>query len=153
MAAGALFEVLDLSACALASLIVVFVFVEIGAPFHYLVWICTSLITFLVFPGKTVWLMYLFFGVFPIIKAYIERLPRFAWLILKLVYVNACIIAMAYLVQLIFSIPLFSGESKLINALLYAGLNIAFLAYDRMITLAVRVYFERLRPRISKYLK
>ena len=92
MVIGGFLDVLDLSACALASLISVFVFIEIGSPYTYLVWLATSLITFVMFPGSAIWIEYLaVFGIYPIIKAYIERAPRFLWLILKLIYAN-CVI-------------------------------------------------------------
>ena len=45
MVIGAVVEVLDLTVCALSSLLVVFVFLEIGSYYPWLVWICTSLAT------------------------------------------------------------------------------------------------------------
>ena len=49
---GAFVDVLDLSACALASLLVVFVYIEIGSPYTYLVWLATSLTAFLFLSGN-----------------------------------------------------------------------------------------------------
>ena len=50
MVLGGFIEVLDLTVCALASLLVAFVYIEIGAPYYWLVWICTSLCSALLFP-------------------------------------------------------------------------------------------------------
>ena len=73
MALGAVFEVMDLSVCALASLFVAFVFIEVGSPYTFLVWICTSIITFIFFPASMVSLEYLLiFGIYPTLKGYIE---------------------------------------------------------------------------------
>ena len=154
MALGAMFEVLDLSVCALASLIIVFIYLEIGSPYTWLTWLATSLITFLIFPVKTVWLNYfLIFGIYPILKAYIEKLPRAIWLLLKLAYANAIFVAMFFLMELIFGVPLFEKDVLWLKAALYVVINIAFIAYDLFITMAVRVYFGRIRPKIASMLK
>ena len=152
MSVGALFEVVDLAAAAFVSLFIVFAMIEIGMPYPWLMWLSTSLITFLLFPGKTVWLMYFSFGCFPILKAYIERLPRPTWVILKLLYLNIVLVGLYFLVELIFSVPLVSeGWWMMIAALIL--MNAAFLAYDRMITLAVGYYYDKLRDRIKGLLK
>ena len=93
MSIGALVELVDLSVAAAVSLFVVFAMIEIGMPYPWLIWVCTSLITFLLFPAKTIWLMYLSFGAFPILKAYIERLPRGFWLFLKRMILRVNIMA------------------------------------------------------------
>jgi hypothetical protein len=154
MALGAMVEVLDLSVCVLASLIVVFIYLEIGSPYTWLTWLATSLISFLIFPGKTVWLNYfLVFGVYPLLKAYIEKLPRAVWLIIKLVYANAVIVAMFFLMELIFGVPLFEKDALWLKAVLYVVINVAFIAYDVFISMAVRIYFLKIRPRIASMLK
>ena len=68
MSIGAVWEVVDMALAAVASFLVVIILIEVGSPYPWLVWITTSLITFLFFPGSTVWLMYFVFGVFPILK-------------------------------------------------------------------------------------
>ena len=152
MSIGALVELVDLSVAAAVSLFVVFAMIEIGMPYPWLIWVCTSLITFLLFPGNTIWLMYLSFGAFPILKAYIERLPRGFWIFLKLLYLNAIIIVLYFVTELIFGFPLFEGALWLC-IVAYVFMNIAFIAYDRLITVMVRVYFERFRHRFLKFLK
>ena len=103
MVLGAVFEVLDLSVCAVASLFVAFVYIEIGAPYTFIVWLLTSLLSFIFFPGSVIWIEYLLvFGIYPIIKAYVERLPRVLWIILKAVYINAVLVALIFLFELIF---------------------------------------------------
>ena len=148
MSIGAVWEVVDMALAAVASFLVVIILIEVGSPYPWLVWITTSLITFLFFPGSTVWLMYFVFGVFPILKYYIEKLKHPLWFPLKLVYVNACIIGLIFLVELIFGLPLFEAELMfIIKAVLYVVLNVAFFAYDRMLTLLVRLYNQKYRQR------
>ncbi len=154
MALGAMVEVLDLSVCALASLIVVFIYLEVGSPYTWLTWLTTSLITFLIFPGKPIWLNYfLIFGVYPLLKAYIEKLPKAVWLIVKLAYANAVIWVMFFLMELIFGMPLFEKDIFWLKAVLYVVMNVAFVAYDLFITVFVKIYFVKIRPKIASMLK
>lgn len=154
MVVGGFVEVLDLTVCALASLLVAFVYIEIGSPYTWLVWICTSLATFLCMPGKFIWLTYLLvFGIYPILKAYIERLPRGAWLIIKLLFINCMIWLLIFGFDVIFGIPFFAVDKLWIKAFVYVVMNIGFIAYDLFITVLVRFYFEKLRHRFRNFLK
>ncbi len=153
MALGAAVEVIDMALAALASLLIIIIIIEVGQPYPWLVWLSTSLITFLLFMGSTVWLMYFVFGVFPIIKLYVEKLRRGFWLLLKLVYVNLCIIGLAFAVELIFGLPLFETDLLILKVGIYILFNVAFLMYDRLLTLASRIYFEKLRPRFRTFFK
>ena len=153
MAIGAVWEVMDMALAAMASFLVVIILIEVGSPYPWLVWITTSLITFLFFPGSTVWLMYFVFGVFPILKYYIEKLKRPFWFVLKLLYVNACIIGLIYTVDFIFGMPLFETEYLILKIALYALLNVAFFAYDRLLTLLIRLYIGKYRQRFRHLFK
>ena len=155
MVLGGFIEVLDLSVCALASLLVVFAYIEIGKPYYWLVWICTSLATFLLSPGKQLWILYLaIFGIYPILKAFFERIKnRSVWLVLKLVYINIILVAFTLVWEFVFSVPLFVFDNKLFVAIAYAVVNVGFIAYDAFISVMVRLYFVKLRPRFKGLLK
>ena len=154
MIIGSVIEVLDLTVCAIASLIVVFVYLEIGSYYPFLVWICTSLATALMYFGSAVWVEYLLvFGIYPLIKAYIERLPRALWLPSKLVYINATIWLIFVVCEFLVGVPFFEGEGRFMKIALYVLMNVAFVAYDMFISVMVRIYLARFRPRIQKLLK
>ena len=154
MIIGAVIEVLDLTVCALASMLVVFIFLEIGSYYPWLVCVCTSLATGLLYPASLIWLEYaLIFGVYPLIKAYIEKLPRWSWIIVKLVYANAVIWALFFICEKLLGVPFFTDEARWMHILTYILTNVAFLAYDLFITVMVRFYYEKLRPRFKKLLK
>ena len=154
MIIGAVIEVLDLTVCALASMLVVFIFLEIGSYYPWLVWVCTSLATGLLYPASLIWVEYaLIFGVYPLIKAYIEKLPRWSWIIVKLVYANAVIWALFFICEKLLGVPFFTDEARWMRILTYILTNVAFLAYDLFITVMVRFYYEKLRPRFKKLLK
>ncbi len=153
LTAGALFDVIDLSACALASLLVVFIYIEVGVPYAWLVWLATSLLSFVFFPAKTVWLVYLLvFGLYPIIKGLIQRLPRLIWIPLKLVYANIMFVVCIFLMPRIFGIPFIDTELLWVYILMYAALNAMFVLYDIFINVMVGFYYRRLRHRFSQFL-
>ena len=154
MALGAMVEIVDLTVLALASLIVVFVYLEIGSPYTWLTWLATALVSFMIFPGKTVWLNYLLvFGIYPILKAYIERLPRPAWIFLKLGFINAVIAALFFLMEKLFGMPLFDSDAGFLKAVLYVLIIVAFFAYDMFITVSVRIYYGKIRQKFLRFLR
>ncbi len=154
LALGAVIEVVDLTVCALASLLVVFVYIEIGSPYTWLVWLCTALVSFVIFPGSMIWLNYLsVFGIYPLLKAYIEKAPRAFWLPIKLLYINAVVVAMFFIVELLFKVPFFTSEALWLRIVLYVLINAAFVAYDLFITVSVKIYFGRIRQRFIRFLK
>ncbi len=154
MTLGAFVEVFDLTVCAFASVIMAFVYIEIGRPYTFLVWLTVSLLSFIFFSGSVLWVEYLVvFGIYPILKAYIEKLPKWSWIILKLVYVNAVVWIIFLACELLLGIPFF-GEDKLwMKIATYVLINVAFIAYDIFITVLVRFYLTRLRHRFSRFLK
>ena len=153
MLLGAVIEVFDLSVCAIASMLVVFVYIEIGSYYPWLVWICTSIATALIYPASLMWVEYLLvFGIYPLMKAYIERLPRWTWLIVKLAYINAVIWGLFFISERL-GIPFFGEETKLLIIITYVLMNVAFVSYDIFIVIMLRVYYEKLRPRFAKLLK
>ena len=151
---GAMVDVLDLTSCALSSLLVVFVYIEIGHPYTWLVWLGTSLLSAICFPGSLMWVEYLvIFGIYPIIKAYIERLARPLWLIVKLIYINITIWLIVLACEFILQIPFFDGEGLWMNIFAYVIMNVAFVAYDLFISVMIRYYLQSFRNRIKHLLK
>ena len=72
---GAIFEVLDLSAAAIASMLCVVIISEIGGIYPWLVYAVTSLLSLLLLPNKFGALIYACMaGYYPMLKAKIEGL-------------------------------------------------------------------------------
>lgn len=164
MVLGGVISVLDLSMSALASLIVAFAYIEIGMPYTWLIWLATTVLSAVIFPGSLLWVSYFVaFGVYPILKGYIERLPRPYWILIKLLFANAAIWLMIAGSELVLGLPLFDTDSlglqfspmvaRLIKIGLYLFLNLVFFAYDLCITACVRFYMVKLRHRFQKFLR
>ncbi len=164
---GAVFEALDLTAAALSSICIAFVYIEIGAPYTFLSWLCTALLSALFFPQSTLWIVYLLlFGLYPILKGYIERLPRIFWWPIKVPLYNLCLYLMAKAMGFILGVDFFGTGGDIRNIfsmnaavwyesplILLIVANIAFIAYDLFLTMIVRIYLWKYRPRLQKYLK
>ncbi len=105
LCAGRLFDgSLDLSMAALASLIAVWAAEEIGGSYPWLIWLVTSALALMLIPFNTAaWEYLLFAGVYPMLRVQLEKLPRFARMLIKPVIFNA-VIALGVLVlwQLLF---------------------------------------------------
>ena len=161
MVLGAVIEVFDLTAVALASVLVAFVYMELGSPYTWLVWLCTTLTTFLFYQHSPMWFIYLvLFGIYPILKGYVERLPRLWWWPIKIIFGNVAFILMVFGIKIITGIPfidpsetMFGISGKLLYIVTWVMLNVAFILYDFFIAVMVRYYLEKLRPRFKKILK
>ena len=151
---GSYISAADLILEVVASLLAVFVYIEIGSPYTWLVWLATTLTVAFLPNGISVAGMYLLvFGIYPILKAYIERTPRALWLLIKLVYINVIIVILALAVRLITGASMFASELLIVNVALWVLINVAFVAYDMFITVAVRLYMLKYRKIFSKFLK
>ncbi len=159
MLLGAFFEPLDLASSCLSSVLLLFIYIEVGAPYTYLVWLCTSLISFIAFPSGLMWIMYLMvFGVYPIVKGYIERAKRVLWWPLKLLFGAVSMTALFLIINFVFGTPLIEeGLFGLPTPVLYIGTAalgaLSFVLYDIFLTAAVRVYYLKIRNKLKSLLK
>lgn len=161
---GAFIQVLDLSVVAIASVLVVFARIEIGTPYDWAVYLVTGTLS-LIFLGNLNMLIpvlyFLFAGMYPILKAYFERLPRSLSYVVKGVYfavVGAVLIALAYFFsEYVFGTPLFTGSLASYTTLLLAALYVLAIficfVYDLLLSQLVVIYMVKIRPKIATVLK
>lgn len=160
MYVGSLIEVLDLTTVFAASLLVIFLQLELGGPWPTLLWLVTSLLTLILLPNRFCAFEYACFGgLYPILKYWIEKLPRRLAYFLKFLVFN-----ILFGVVLFVSIWLFGMEeltlpvigtitpTVYILILLVLG-NFVFVAYDIFITRMIRLYFFKIRDKIQHILK
>jgi hypothetical protein len=103
--------------------------------------------------------MYLLvFGIYPIIKGYIEKLRRVLWWPLKLIFGAVSMTVMFLACTYVLGLPLMEDELLglptsviyLVTALLAL---VAFAAYDVFLTAVVKVYVFKVRPKLKNILK
>ena len=155
MAPGAVWEMADLACAALAALVMIVIMIEVRGFYPFLVWISTTLLSFLLFISlaSPIWVMYLVMGIYPILKFYIEKLKRPLWIPLKLAYSAVAIFGLVLAVELIFAIPLVESEYLPVKIAFYALFLVAFMMYDRVVTVAARFYTYKLRNRFKNLFK
>lgn len=149
---GAVTEILDLSLCAIASLITVFAVVEFGRPYAFMIYAATVFASFLLLPSKFAAGAYAFMALYSIIKSVIERYSASVAWILKLLYFNAGLIVCFIIAKYLLFLPT-EGVLTLVGTLILG--NTAFVLFDIAITRLITLYIVRLRSRfrIDKYIK
>ena len=143
---GAIIEALDLSLAALAPILVIYVAIELGGHWPWLVYLTTGLLAFLVLPQKFGALVYLLFtGVYPMVKQLAERrLPRLLALAVKLVSFNLSL-GVGFLCLRALGVPPDFGI-PLPYVLLFC--EVTFLLYDFVLTRFISIYVYRWRQRL-----
>lgn len=103
-----------------------------------MVYIITSICSFMFLP-ITYSIMYIaIFGIYGIIKCFIERLHNTSLeILLKLVFFNI-ILAIVY-----FALPSVLGNIKISILLMFIGSNIAFLVYDYALTIVITYFLAK----------
>ncbi len=141
---GALFDVLDLSAAALASLCVLWVTVEFGTRWALAVYAATALLALLLLPTKLPAVLYVgLFGYYPPLKAFYEQKLHGAlvW-VAKVVTMNAAVFVMILIVRYV------AAEALWFEILLLVTANIVFVIYDIALTRLMRAYVLVWRKRL-----
>ena len=159
MLIGAVYSPLDMASVCISSALIAFIYIEIGSPYTWLAWLSTSLLTAIVYSSSPMWVMYLLvFGIYPIIKGYIEKLRRVLWWPLKLIFGAVSMTVMFLACTYVLGLPLMEDELLglptsviyLVTALLAL---VAFAAYDVFLTAVVKVYMFKVRPKLKNILK
>lgn len=103
-----------------------------------MVYIITSICSFMFLP-ITYSIMYIaIFGIYGIIKCFIERLHNTSLeILLKLVFFNI-ILAIVY-----FALPSILANIKISILLMFIGANIAFLVYDYALTIVITYFLAK----------
>lgn len=146
---GSLFQTLDLSAAAFASLVVLIAFIELGKGWAFGIYVTASVISLLMLPQKTAAAVFaLFLGFYPVLKEFLNRikpiwLSYFARIFCFNVFLTALIFAAQHLLYL-------EEEFLGFELAIYLLSNITFLVFDLALERIANTYVKRIRPRISK---
>lgn len=144
---------------ALAGILMIAVVVETNAKWALLVYIAVSLLSIFITPDREAAMMFIaFFGHYPIVKLYLERVrPRALEYLLKLACFNVCIVAAYAVIVFIFKVPDIMTEMGAFgkySALVLLGLgNVVFLVYDFATTRLIGAYINWFRPKILRRFK
>jgi len=144
---GSILEVLDLSAAALAGILVTIVVIEVGGIWPWLVWAATGLLSLLL-PLKTAAIFYLIFaGYYPILKEKIEMLgSRLLQWVIKLLMMNTALTLVILVTKYILVLP---DETLDWTWLIYPLANTAFVLFDIALTRLITVYLFKWRKKLG----
>lgn len=139
---------IELTLYTISSFYVAFIMIEISQGAGWLFYAASLMLGFMIIPNKTGIIPYaLFFGLFAMVKFYIERskkLPQPAEIILKLLFCN-----LSFISGIVLFGELFLGTIRVPDValpILFIGAQIFFLAYDYLFTLVINFYLKR-RPK------
>ena len=141
---------------AIAGLVTLVVFIEIGDKWAWGTYIVTAILA-LIFAEPEAKLMFIFFlGYYPILKSYIEKIKnRVVQYILKFSVFNASVGVAYGILAKVFGIYMVDIETStkffLIGLLLLA--NFTFYLYDIVLVRVANIYLYRLHRKIKKILK
>ncbi len=136
-----------LSLYALSSLFMAVIIIEFGTKAGWAFYLASALLSLLLVPRLEVIPFIVFFGVYGLIKLYIERLRgRVIEYILKLIYFNICLV-----LGLFFLKEIILGGINLMAPvyIIAAVLELVFLLYDYIYTLFIRFYGSQLKQKLK----
>lgn len=136
-----------LSLYAVSSLFVAVIIIEFGAKAGWAFYLASGILCAVLVPRLEVIPFIVFFGVYGLVKLYIERLHnRISEYALKIIYFNICLVlGLIFLKELIMD-----GVSLSAPVYVVAGLlEIVFIVYDYIYTLFIRFYGTQLKPKLK----
>lgn len=147
---GSLIGTLDLTAAALASFLVVLLHIEIGKRWAVLYWAVAALLSLVIMPQNSAALFFAVAGLYPLLKAVLERLPRvFEW-VTKLLVFGALLAGYILLAKFVFMLPDEALSGWMLWALVGTA-TAAFVLYDIAVSRLIIYYGLRLRHRVARF--
>ena len=157
---GSLIEIMDLTAVFVASFLVVIAILELKAPWHFLLWVVTSLLSLLLLPNKFCAFEYAIFGgLYPILKYYYEKYSRKMANILKIISFNVLFFVAVFVFIFLFGLgeielPILGTVTPTAYVAAMAVLaNIVFVLYDILLTRFIIIYEHKYRKRMKRIFK
>ncbi|MBE6562168.1 MAG: hypothetical protein E7660_00360 [Ruminococcaceae bacterium] len=148
MYVGGITQVFDLCAAVIAALVVIISVIEIGGMWPWLIWGVASVLCLFFIPDKFIALEFILFGgLYPMVKAWLEKFPAFIAWSMKILYFNVVFSAAYLLATYLFGMRELGFTLKIPA---YVAANGFFILADVCFTLIISVYFTKLRPRIKK---
>ena len=166
LAIGTILEIIDLTAAAMAAVIVLLIYLCYGARYALLSYAVTGALGVMLLPQSlAVWSYIGLMGYYPVIKSRLDRLPRIlAWLVKLLLFcvvMSLCLVVFHFLVlggegSLTDSfLRLFDEEEgKTLMAWAVLGLSLfTYVIFDLMLDRLRVIYEIRFRRRVEKWMK
>lgn len=157
MAVCSIFPSMTYAAPVICGIFITFAVIEFNSKFAFALYLSVSALSLAVVPNKESALFYaLFFGIYPILKGFIESRTKgvFSWIIKYLIF-NIAIIAGYFICSKLLNIPYdeIGSFGKFSLLFLWGSGNVSFLIYDIAFTRIVSVYIYRWQKYVKRLLK
>lgn len=141
---------------AMAGLFVMIAVIEITPKWAFATYVASAFPIFLLAENESKMLYIMFFGYYPIIKSFVEKLrkPVLEW-ILKFLVFNIAVIVTYLLLTVVFDMSLDDfGEFGKYGAWIFLALgNVVFVFYDIAVSRMSMFYFDIIRPKFKFFRK
>lgn len=140
----------------IAGILMMIIAVEVNKSWALLTYIAVSILSmFITFDKEAALIFIMFFGHYPIIRFYIEKIkPKFLCLFIKILSFNICIIAYFYVTVFMFGITEmlteFDDIGKYGAIIMLIISNIIFVFYDYNLQLCYRFYYNNIMPKFRR---
>ncbi|MBS5949808.1 MAG: hypothetical protein KIC47_05735 [Clostridium sp.] len=140
-----LLPISTISILTLASALIPVALIRGSIKSSILVYISSSLIGFFILPINIILLYVLFFGIYGIVKYFIEKINKLPIeIILKIIFFNIILVLSIFVFNSIVAIEI----TKLPIYLLFIVAQPVFLIYDYALSLLISFYLDRIHKRI-----
>ncbi len=147
LAVGCMFDMVDLVACSVATVIIAFARIELHGKYPYLIYAASAVLAFILFPGATASLYYAaFMGYYPVLKGILEKRPGILCLVLKFVFFNLALTLIALCAKFLFLSAQAETSPALIAAIFILA-NIFFAVFDFALTVFCNAYICHFRKK------
>ena len=147
--------VLTYAVPALAGALLVIIYLELGVKNAFTVYFAVSVLSFIMCEKESALCYLLFFGYYPLIKAYIERIQsRVSQWIIKVALFSVSFSLVLILATFVLDIPIDTmgyGVYYIIG--LFLGLEVMFVFYDIALTRVITFYLVVYREKFRKLMK
>lgn len=152
----AYFPYLTYALPALAGCLSIVLVIECGAKYAFLSYVVVAALGFLICE-KEAWLFYtVFFGYYPIIKMFIEKInKRLPEWIIKLLVFNIAFTVFYFLSTYVLGISMddFGAFGDFAVAIFFICGNVMFIFYDIAFTGVISMYYKKYHAKIRKLIK
>lgn len=141
---------------AFAGFMVLFILVELDVGWAAGVYAATALLGIFIVPNKEAVGMYIaLFGIYPLVKFYVDRLPKVAGYIIKCVFFVIMAVGVYYVMIKVFGIAaeLLEDMNKITLPLLLVFGLAAFLVYDRAMSMIAVKYKHKFHKYVVRMFK
>ena len=144
---GSLFQTMDLSAAAIASIVVLIAYIELGKGWSLGVYAVSSILSLLLLPQKTAAAVFAFFvGFYPILKVLINGIkPKWLSYVARIACFNLFLTLLIYVSTELLGIK---EDFLAFGYIIYGLSNVVFVIFDIALERISVTYISTIRPKL-----